>query len=93
MGKGINPARAGTNIAFTAGTGCLVFMDLVAYLIRLNLGINDKEEMVDKSFKFIFYASFPKEADSIGVDMCRGLEELCNKKGVKNFEFHVRFSD
>lgn len=60
-------------------------MDLVAYLIRLNLGISDKEEHVDKTFKFIFYASFPKEADSIGVEMCKGLEKLCKMKGIDNF--------
>jgi hypothetical protein len=34
MGKGIGLGTEGTHIAFTAGTGCLVFIDLVAYLVR-----------------------------------------------------------
>ena len=34
MGKGINLKKYGTQVAFTAGTGILVFIDLVAYLVR-----------------------------------------------------------
>ena len=41
MGKGLDIKREGTHIAFSAGTGCLVFVDLVAYLIRKNLGLLD----------------------------------------------------
>jgi hypothetical protein len=42
MGKGLDLASNGIHIAFTAGTGVLPFLDLVAYLIRLNLGlVND----------------------------------------------------
>ena len=33
MGKGINLQKNGKHIAFTAGTGILVFMDLIAHLI------------------------------------------------------------
>ena len=42
MGKGLDLASNGIHIAFTGGTGVLPFLDLVAYLIRLNLGlVND----------------------------------------------------
>jgi len=34
LGKGLGIQKEGTHIAFVAGTGVLVFMDLVAYLIR-----------------------------------------------------------
>ena len=37
MGKGLDIQPDGTHIAFTAGTGILVFVDLVAHLIRRNL--------------------------------------------------------
>lgn len=44
MGKGLVIQKNGTHIAFTAGTGCLVFIDLVAHLIRKNLKMMDAEE-------------------------------------------------
>ena len=34
MGKGLQMKSKGVHIAFTAGTGCLVFLDLVAHLLR-----------------------------------------------------------
>ena len=63
MGKGINLKKYGTQVAFTAGTGILVFMDLVAYLIRKNLDFANKsgKEELDSSFKFVLYASFPSQ--------------------------------
>ena len=33
MGKGLNVAREGKHLAYSAGTGVLVFIDLVAHLI------------------------------------------------------------
>ena len=39
MGKGLCIGTTGTHIAFTAGTGILVFVDLVAHMIRKNLGL------------------------------------------------------
>ena len=44
MGKGLDIQPTGTHIAFSAGTGCLVFVDLVAHLIRKNLGLLQKDE-------------------------------------------------
>ncbi len=41
MGKGLDLRSSGVHIAFTAGTGILPFLDLVAFLIRYNL--NDAE--------------------------------------------------
>lgn len=37
MGKGLEIKPAGTHVAFAAGTGVLVFLDLVAHLLRKNL--------------------------------------------------------
>lgn len=44
MGKGLQIKNNGTHIAFTAGTGSLVFLDLVAYLLRLNTGMLNSEK-------------------------------------------------
>ena len=45
MGKGLDIQSTGTHIAFTAGTDCLVFLDLVAHLIRKNLlQMSDEED-------------------------------------------------
>jgi hypothetical protein len=79
MGKGLRVKRNGTHIAFTAGTGCLIFMDLVAYLVKINLqlGEESKNNYFDNNFKFIFYVSFPRRSECIGYDLCDGLEKIC----------------
>lgn len=94
MGKGLMIKPSGVHVAYTAGTGCLVFVDLVAFLVRKNLNrmALNEENQVEKDFKFVFYCSFPNEQESIGLDLCRGLADLCEKTGNKNFEFHCRFS-
>ncbi len=62
MGKGLDIQQDGIHIAFTGGTGILVFIDLVAHLIRKNLGQLDttEEKQLSKGFTFILYVSFPK---------------------------------
>jgi hypothetical protein len=62
MGKGLGIQAEGVHVAFTAGTGILVFIDLVAHLIRKNLGQLDAQEdsQLSPSFKFVLYVSFPK---------------------------------
>ncbi len=75
MGKGLDIQADGTHIAFSAGTGILVFIDLVAHLIRKNLGQMDPEEDAQLSggFRFILYVSFPKQEEAIALDLCHGL--------------------
>ena len=43
MGKGLEMENKGVHVAFTAGTGVLPFLDLVAYMIRYI--INQEEEI------------------------------------------------
>lgn len=96
MGKGLEIQKTGVHIAYTAGTGILVFMDLVAHLIRKNLGILSEEDdkLIDgKNFKFILYGSFPNEAECMGVDLAVGLCHLCSKVDIPNFEFKLRLSN
>ena len=73
MGKGTLLDMDGVNIAFTAGTGCLVFLDIVAFLIKLNLGLAYNQKDFGKNFKFVFYTSFRCKEDSIAMELCEGL--------------------
>ncbi|CDW75650.1 cytochrome b5-like heme steroid binding domain containing protein [Stylonychia lemnae] len=96
LGKGLEIHFSGVHLAFTAGTGCLVFLDLVAHLIRKNLDLLDKEEnemLSNTNFKFIFYLSFPNRQQAIGLALCEGLEKITKAKGKNNFELRVRLSN
>lgn len=94
LGKGLHIQIKGVHVAFTCGTGCFVFLDLVVYLIRRNLNLLSDEEKdhVYESFKFVFYVSFPTRDDGIGLQLCFGLDKLCKHLGIDNFELHTRFS-
>jgi len=75
MGKGIELRPSGVHIAFTAGTGVLPFLDLVAYLIRLNLGqaadsLSGGRKLDTVNFKFVLFTSFSTDEDSIGDELC-----------------------
>ena len=62
LGKGLDLQRDGTHVAFVGGTGVLVFVDLIALLIKVNLGLVDKDSIPlfskGSSFKFVLYATF-----------------------------------
>lgn len=60
VGKGLGVTREskGVHMAFTAGTGILVFMDLVMRIYLTLLGALPKEEMLHPEFRFVLYASF-----------------------------------
>ena len=82
-------------MAFTAGTGNLVFLDLVAHLVRKSLGLlrKDEEKMIKpQDFKFILYVSYPTQAEIIGFDLCDGLKRICKKTKSKMFQFKMRLS-
>lgn len=60
MGKGLllTNQSEGLHIAFGAGTGVLVFMDLVARLVLQSVGAIPKEQCLSPNFKLILFASF-----------------------------------
>ena len=96
MGKGLGIKKEGVHIAFTGGTGTLVFVDLVAHLVRKNLNLLKEHEsgyISDKNFKFVFYVSFPNRQDSVALDLLEGLVELNKKLGYNNFELVKRISN
>ncbi|TNV80991.1 hypothetical protein FGO68_gene3814 [Halteria grandinella] len=100
MGKGLQVKSTGVHIAFTGGTGCLLFLDLVAHLVRKNLGLlhNNEDSLLnsfceDEPFKLVLYMSFVSRKESCGLKLCEGLRDICQKYKIENFELHLRFSD
>ncbi len=93
MGKGLGLKQDGTHVAFVGGTGVLVFMDLVAYLLRQNLGlIEEKSPLSGSTFKFVLYASFPSRKEASGLDLLEGLFNVTKALGLSNFHLELRFS-
>lgn len=72
MGKGLAMKRKGTHIAFSAGTGALLFLDLVTHLARKHMGLltPEEEDQVDDDFKLVFFATFRNLDLSIGKELC-----------------------
>ena len=74
LGKGLNLQKDGVHVAFTGGTGILVFIDLVALIIRQNLGLLNSSPPIPifapgSTFKFVLYASFASREDAIGLEL------------------------
>lgn len=72
----------------------LVFMDLIALMLRQNLGLlKEKSPINEDSFKFLLYASFPSRKDAIGLDLLKGLNNVKKDLGLNNFHLELRFSN
>jgi hypothetical protein len=69
MGKGLmlNNKSSGLYIAFSAGTGVLVFVDLVARLVMETVGAIAPENRLNPNFKFVLFASFESKANAIAL--------------------------
>ena len=94
MGKGLNLKKDGEHVAFAAGTGALVYLDVVARLIMQSANMSlEGIETFDPSFKFHFYVSFATRKDAIGLELCEALVKLNGEQGKDNFQLHVRISN
>lgn len=98
MGKGLGLTKdsQGRYLAFAAGTGVLVFIDLVAKMILqyLDAPFTESEELLHDDFKLVFYASFQNKDDSIALQLLQGLQNLVKKRGCEDkFQLVTRFSD
>jgi len=64
MGRGLHMQQTGLHVAFCAGTGALVFLDLVAHLLILNTFKADGKPLPEEmnfyqpGFKLHLYVSF-----------------------------------
>lgn len=94
--------KEGNYVAYAAGTGVLVFIDLVAHLILRVISENGglpellslfKEPKIDlENFKFELYTAFPSDSQAIGMDLIKALESLRDKFEEKSdlFVHHPR---
>jgi len=100
MGKGLNIEESGVHVAFCAGTGILVFLDLVSHLLlRAYYKHFVETAKVPKSmyqlkddFTFLFYVSMPSMDSEIGLNICEALQKVNKKLGETNFRLKVRIS-
>jgi hypothetical protein len=78
MGHGLAMKKGGNHVAFTAGTGIYVYMDLVTHLARKMMGtLSEKEgQMVNDDFKFTLYASFQSRERSIALSFLENVNQL-----------------
>ena len=83
MGCGLEIQTKGTHVAFVAGTGILVFIDLVAHLIlRLadpDIGKDLPDRLDLKNFTFKLFASFANEEEAIAMDLVNALKKMTMK--------------
>ena len=98
MGRGLDIKTTGTHIAFAAGTGILVFIDIIAHLILRIIGKNGgpdffqgqpEDAVIDiDNFKLILHTSFASEAEAIGLDLIETLANLCSSGKYSNLFEH-----
>jgi len=92
-GLGISWRSSGTHIAFTTGTGVLVFIDLVVRIFLENLNsLPDDYEKLPPDFKFVLYVSFRDRESSCCLELCEKVLEFCKTNGFDNFDLYVRLS-
>lgn len=100
MGKGLNPVQGGRHVAYAAGTGVLVFMDLVGHMIlklvaeqggpdvlaELHNEFGDVPKLPE-DFYLELRSSFLEPNETIGLELIEALESLDPEK--KYFEHHL----
>ena len=99
MGKGLQIQPNGIHVAFCAGTGALVFLDLVSHILIKNCFESDGKKlpnematMYQHDFEFHLYVSFQDRDQAIGLDVIEKLEQVNKKLGLRNFKAIVRLS-
>ena len=101
MGKGLCIEDHGVHVAFCAGTGILVFLDLVSHLLLrayYKHYVKDESKVPSEMFQlkddftFLFYVSMMSMDSEIGLDICEALEKVNRKLGETNFKLTVRIS-
>ncbi len=88
-------------VGIALGTAIVPFLDFVGYLLRLNvfkqtgknLFANERfEQCTDPAFRFILFFSVREWDEAVGLELCQKLQSFCTRKGLANFEFHLRVS-
>ena len=98
MGKGLQLKPTGVQVAFCAGTGALVFLDLVSALLIKNCFERDGRKLpegidfFEEGFEFHLYCSFADRETAIGLDLIEMLQNVCAKLNLTNFKATVRLA-
>ena len=99
LGRGLGLKKEGSYVAYAAGTGGLVFLDLVSHLLIKNCFESDGKKlpaeianMYQTGFEFHLYVSFQDRDQAIGLDVIERLELVNRKLGLNNFKAVVRLS-
>lgn len=101
MGKGLSIEESGVHVAFCAGTGVLVFLDLVSHMLLRSyykhfvVDLNKRPKAMSQlkdDFVFLFYVSMLSMDSEIGLLVCEALEKVNRKLGETNFKLTVRIS-
>ena len=100
MGKGLCIEEQGVHVAFCAGTGVLVFLDLVSHMLLRSYykhyvaqdKVPDEMFQLKDDFTFLFYVSMLSMDAEIGLNICEALEKVNRKLGETNFKLTVRIS-
>jgi hypothetical protein len=93
FGKGLGIKPTGIHVAFSAGTGVLVFLDLVTRIILHNTGVKSLGDDFDDEFKFILNISHQNLGETMGMDLCLKLVELNKTLKIDNFTLVPRLSE
>lgn len=105
MGKGLNPTVGGTHIAYAAGTGVLVFSDLVGHLLLRQVAATGGPDVLaalrqepefaniptlPDDFKFVLNTSFFDQNEGIALELIKALQSIDPEKKV--FEHNGQFT-
>ena len=88
MGKGleIDDQSSGLHVAFSAGTGILVFIDLIQRILLSNLNIfYSSRERLHPEFKLVLYQSFHSKEQACCLDLLEKILQFNDKFGFDNF--------
>lgn len=104
----ISPEFNGTIVGIALGTAIVPFLDLIAYILRLNVfkeslkndgkqsvKIFENEEfsyLSSPSFTFVLFYSVTALDSCYGLELCQKLEKFNADKGLNNFVMHLRDS-
>jgi NAD(P)H-flavin reductase len=97
LGEPLGVKKSGLHVAFTAGTGVLPLLDLVAHIFYTALGINSQigvsaDDQVGPDFRFKLYVSYRSEKEAVGLKLLEAIHGYFKRTGNPSFELIVRIS-
>ena len=107
-GLQLKPDIGGTIIGIALGTAIVPFLDLVGYLMRMNVyNISTRNEgkslkmfedetfefLSNPTFKLVLFVSVKNVDEAVGLGLLESLAEFCKETGIKNFDLKLRVSE